>query len=325
MSLARTLASIVAGALALAATATTAAQAAWPEKPIRFIVPVGAGSTADIIPRIVADPVAARLGQPIVVENRAGAGGTLGAALVAKAPPDGYTLLAHSSAHTIAPALYADLAYDPVRDFEAVVPFGVSPAVLVVAPSSPYKTVQDLLSAARARPGALTFSSVGIGTATHLSAERFLAAAGVSALHVPFKGGADAMTEVMAGRCDFFFAPLGLALANIRGGKLRALVVNGQRRAQALPDVPTTAEAGLVDAEYPIWFGLFAPARTPRDVVDRLNHETMAALEEPALRRKLADMGLDPMPMSAEEFQDFVRKEVAMNAALVKRIGLKPQ
>jgi len=322
MNIPRTVAALV-GMVALAGAAAQAAT--WPAKPIHLIVPVGAGSTADIIPRVVADPLAARLGQPVIVANRAGAGGTIGSAQVAEAQPDGYTLLAHSSAHTIAPALYANLPYDPVRDFAAVVPLGVSPAVLVVSPTSPYATVQDLLSAARARPGALTYSSVGVGTATHLSAERFLASAGVTALHVPFKGGAEAMTEVMAGRCDFFFAPLGLALPHIREGKLRGLVVNGLHRSQALPDVPTTGEAGLVDAEYPIWFGLFAPARTPQEVIDRLNRETLAVLQEPAVREKLAGMGLDPMPMSTAEFQDFVRKEVAMNAALVKRIGVKPR
>jgi tripartite-type tricarboxylate transporter receptor subunit TctC len=302
-----------------------ASAGAWPERPVHMVVPVGAGSTTDIIPRAIADELSTRLGEQVVVENRSGAGGTIGTAEVARARPDGYTLLAHSSAYTIAPAMYSRLSYDAARDFEAVVPFGSSPGVLVVSPASPYRTVAGLIAAGKQRPGALTFSSVGIGTATHLSAERFLSSAGVTALHVPMKGGAEAITEVLAGRCDFFFAPLALALPQVRAGKLRALVVNGTQRAAALPDVPTTREAGLVDAEYPIWFGLFAPANTPRAVVDQLNRETEDALSSPALRKRLAAMGVDPMPMGPEQFQAFVQHEIALNAALVKRIGIKPE
>jgi len=298
---------------------------AWPERPVYMVVPVGAGSTADIIPRAIADELSARLGERVVIENRAGAGGTIGTAQVAKAQPDGYTLLAHSSAYTIAPTLYAKLGYDAGRDLEAVVPFGSSPGVLVVSPQGPYRTVAELIDAGKRNPGKLTFSSVGIGTATHLSAERFLASAGVTALHVPYKGGAEAMMEVVAGRCDFFFAPLALALPQVQSGKLRALVVNGTARASALPDVPTTREAGLVDAEYPIWFGLFAPANTPRAVVERLNRETEDALSSPVLRGRLAAMGVDPMPMGPDQFEAFVRHEIAVNAALVKRIGIKPE
>jgi tripartite-type tricarboxylate transporter receptor subunit TctC len=309
--------------MASAMAAGTAHAVAWPTRPLHFVVPVGAGSTTDIVPRAVAGELSERLGEPIVVENRAGAGGTIGSAQVAKSEPDGYTLLAHGSALTIAPSLYANLAFDPRRDFVAVVPLGISPSVLVVSPASGYRSVADLIAAAKSKPGGLTYSSVGIGTATHLSAERFLASAGIHALHIPYKGGAEAMTEVIAGRCDFFFAPLALALPQVRDGKLVALVVNGAHRAAALPDVPTTSEAGLANAEYPIWFGLFAPSGTPRDIVDRLNRETLAALRSPGLRDRLAKMGLDPMPMAPDEFEAFVREQVAMNAALVKRIGIQ--
>jgi len=304
----------------------TAAQAeAWPARPLRMVVPVAAGSTTDIIPRAVAEQLAAQLGEAIVVENRVGAGGTIGSAHVARAEPDGYTLLAHGSAHTITPALYAGLTYDPVRDFAAVVPLGISPVVLVVSPSSGYRTIAELIAAGKRKPGGLTFSSVGVGSATHLSAERFLASAGIEAVHIPFKGGAEAMMEVVAGRVDFFFSPLGIALPQIRAAKVLPLVVNSARRAAVLPDTPTTAEAGLVDAEYAIWFGFFAPAKTPRDVVDRLNRETLKALQSPGLRDRLAQWGLDPMPMSPDEFQLFVRNEFAVNAALVKRAGIKAQ
>lgn len=299
--------------------------ATWPAKPLRMVVPVAAGSTTDIIPRLVAEQLSAQLGEPIVVENRVGAGGTIGTAQVSRAEPDGYTVLAHGAAHTIAPALYANLAYDPARDFAAVVPLGTTPSVLLVSQSSSFRTVADLIAIGKRKPGGLTFSSVGVGSATHLSAERFLASAGVVAMHVPFKGGAEAMTEVIAGRCDFFFAPLGLALPQIHAGKVIALVVNGSQRSEVLPDVPTTAEAGLVNAEYAIWFGFFVPAKTPREVVDRLNSETLKALQAPKLRDRLAQMGLAPMPMSPSEFQAFVRDEVALNAALVKRIGIKAE
>ena len=235
----------------------------WPTKSLRAIVPVGAGSTTDIIPRVVFEQLSAQLGQSIVVENRAGAGGTIGSAFVAKAEPDGYTILAHGSALTISPALYSNLGFDPARDLVPVIPLGITPNVLVVSPERGWKTVGDLIAAAKAKPGALNFSSVGVGSATHLSAELFRRSAGVDAVHVPFKGGAEAMTEVIAGRIDFFFGPVGLVLPYIQDGKLRALVVNGAKRSSALPDVPTTLESGIANAEYPIWFGLFLPAKTP--------------------------------------------------------------
>jgi tripartite-type tricarboxylate transporter receptor subunit TctC len=311
-------------ALGLALSTLETGAQTWPAKPLRVIVPVGAGSTTDIIPRVVFEQLAPQLGQPIVVENRTGAGGTIGTAFVARADPDGYTILAHGSAHTIAPSLYSNLSYDPAGDFAAVVPLGISPSVLVVAPAKGFKTVGDLVAAAKARPGALNYSSVGIGTATHLSAERFRFSAGVEAAHIPFKGGAEAMFEVMAGRVDFFFGPVGLVLPHIREGKLAALVVNGAKRSAALPDVPTTLEAGFTNAEYPIWFGLFLPAKTPREIVDKLNRETLKALQAPKLREKLAALGLDPMVMTPKEFDAHVQKEIALNAALVKAIGIKP-
>ena len=216
----------------------------WPTKPLRAIVPVGAGSTTDIIPRVVFEQLSAQLGQSIVVENRVGAGGTVGSAFVAKAEPDGYTILAHGSALTISPALHSNLGFDPARDFAPVIPLGISPSVLVVPPERGWKTVGDLIAAAKAKPGALNFSSVGVGSATHLSAERFRRSAGVDAVHVPFKGGAEAMTEVIAGRIDFFFGPVGLVLPHIQDGKLRALVVNGAKRSSALPERSDYAGSG---------------------------------------------------------------------------------
>jgi tripartite-type tricarboxylate transporter receptor subunit TctC len=321
----RTSVSCIFAALLLATLLPSHAAEPWPTRPLKVIVPVGAGSTTDIIPRIVFEHLALRLGQPIIVENRTGAGGTIGSGLVARAEPDGYTILAHGSAHAIAPALYANLTYDPSRDFAAAVPLGISPCVLVVAPNRGFRTIGDLVASGKARPGSLTFSSVGIGTATHLSAERFRASAGIDALHVPYKGGAEAMMEVVAGRVDFFFAPVGLALPAIREGKLLPLVVNGSRRSSALPEVPTTSEAGFADAEYPIWFGLLLPAATPRDIVDKLNRETQLALQTPKLKERLAQMGLDPMPLAPKEFDTYLAQEVALNATLVRRVGIKPE
>jgi tripartite-type tricarboxylate transporter receptor subunit TctC len=298
---------------------------AWPNKPVRVVIPVGAGSSTDIVHRLVLEQLSTGLGQPIVVENRVGAGGTIGTAAVAKAEPDGYTLLANGSAHTIAPALYKSLPYDPARDFVPVAPIGTSPSVLVVAPAKGLKSPQSLVAAAKARPGALNFSSVGIGTATHLSAERFVSTAGIEVVHVPFKGGAEAMFEVISGRVDFFFGPVALVLPHIRDGKLVALAVNSAKRSATLADVPTLHEAGYPDSEYPIWFGLFAPARTPQAVVEKLNRETLKAVQSPALRDRLSGLGVDPMPMNSEEFRVHVDKEIVLNASLARKAGLKAE
>ena len=282
-------------ALVLPAAIFKAEAQTWPTKPLRAIVPIAAGSVLDIVPRVVFEQLSTQLGQSIVVENRPGAGGTIGSSYVAKSEPDGYTILVNSSAHTIAPALQPNLTYDPVRDFAAVVPLGVSPFVLVVPPARGFKTARDLVAAAKAAPGAFNFSSPGAGSASHLSAERFRLGAGVHATHVPFKGGVEAMTEVMAGRIDFFFVALGAALPHIRDGKLSALAVNSADRSAALPDVPAIREAGFSDAEYPTWFGLFLPAKTPREIVDRLHRETLKALQEPKVKDKLASLGVEPM------------------------------
>ena len=310
--------------LGLGFAAMGAGAQTWPTKPLRAVVPVGAGSTADTIPRLVFEQLSPQLGQSTVVENRPGAGVTIGTAFVAKADPDGYTILATGNAHTIAPSLYPNLSYHPARDFAAVIPLGISPQVMVVSPAKGLKTVGDLVAAAKAKPAAFNFSSVGVGTATHLAAERFRFSAKVEAVHVPFKGGAEAMSEVIAGRVDFFFGPVPLVLPHVREGKLAALVVNGAQRAAALPDVPTTLEAGFADAEYPIWFGLFLPAKTPRDIVDKLHRETLKALQAPKVRDKLVTLGLDPMVMTPAEFDAHVEKEIAVNAALVKAVGIKP-
>jgi tripartite-type tricarboxylate transporter receptor subunit TctC len=312
-------------ALAISLFVFDAAAQAWPTKPLRAIVPVGAGSSTDIVHRLVLEQLSAQLGQPIVVENRVGAGGTIGSAVVAKSEPDGYTILAHGSALTIAPALYKGLPYHPARDFIAVVPVGISASVLVVSPAKGVSSAAELVAVAKARPGALNFSSVGVGSATHLSAERFVSSAGIQAVHVPFKGGAEAMLEVIAGRVDFFLGPVALVLPHIREGKLRALAVNGSSRSTLLPDVPTLREAGIKEAEYPIWFALFVPAKTPSDIVVRLNRETLNSLQAPKAREKLAALGVDPMVMSPAEFAAHIDREIALNATLVQQAGVKAE
>jgi len=306
------------------ATMQTNAQA-WPAKPVRAIVAAGAGSTIDIVPRIVFEQLSTQLGEPIVVENRGGAGGTIAARSVADADPDGYTILVNSAAQTIAPSLHSNLKYDVARDFAAIIPLGVLPQVMVVAPSRGFRTVGDLVAAAKAKPDAMTFSSVGVGSATQMAAERFVASAGIKAVHVPFKGGAEAMSEVMAGRVDFFFGPVGLVLPLVRAGKLTTLVVSGATRSAALPDVPTTGEAGYADAVYPFWFGVFAPAKTPQNIVETLNREAEKALETPKVREKLTALGVAPMRMTPAEFDAYVRRDIAANAALVKSAGIKPE
>lgn len=312
-------------ALGLVLATMVARAEPWPTKPIKAIVPISAGSVIGIVPRVVFEQLTKQLGQTIVVENRPGAGQTMGTGAVAKSDPDGYTLLVNSSAHAIAPSLHANLNYHPARDFASVAPLGVTPFVLVVQPDRGFKTVGDLVAAAKAKPGAFNFSSPGVGSASHLSAERFRLSAGIAAVHVPFKGGAEMMTEVIAGRIDFAFVALGAALSHILDGKLAALAVNSATRSSALPQVPTLREAGFNDAEYPMWFGLFLPAKAPRDIVDRLHRETVRALQEPKVRDKLVSLGVDPMPMSPSDFDALIEREVAINAALVKAIGLKPQ
>ncbi len=321
----KTACSLVAIALASALSTATAEAQNWPTKPLRAVVPVAAGSSTDIIPRVIFEQLSSQLSQPIVVENRTGAGGTIGTAFVAKSDPDGYTILASGSAHTIAPSLYPKLSYDPARDFVAVAPLGISPNVLVVSPARGFKTVGDLLAAGKAKRGSLSFSSVGVGTATHLSAERFRVSAGIDAVHVPFRGGAEAMSEVIAGRVDFFFGPPALVLQQVRQGQLTALAVNGTNRIPALPDVPTIREGGFVDAEYPIWYGLFLPAKTPRGIVDRLHRATFEALQAPKVRDRFATLVLDPMPMTINEFNAYIQKDIAINAALVKAAGIKAE
>jgi tripartite-type tricarboxylate transporter receptor subunit TctC len=306
----------------LAAPATAGAEV-WPDRPIRVIIPFGAGSATDVIPRIVFERMAAQLGQPIVVENRGGAGGTIGAALVAKSKPDGYTLLTNSSAHTIASSIYGNLGYHPANDFAAVGAVGNAPNVLIISPSKGIKTLHEFVERAKAKPGSFNFATVGVGSAVHLSAERFRVAAGYEAVHVPFKGGAEALTEVIAGRVDYYFCPIATALPHIKDGRLLALAVSSPTRAALLPDVPTTLEAGYPDSDYTFWIGTFAPAGTSPDIVQRLNREMQAAVKVPSVAERLATLGVEPMPLSPAEFGALVAHEVATYSDFTRKAGLK--
>ena len=298
---------------------------AWPARNIQVVIPFAPGNANDVVGRIVLDQLSRQLGQPIVVENRSGAGGTTGVGYVAKAAPDGYTILLHSSTFSASYSLYKTLPYDTFNDFTAVVPLGIQPTVLVAAPSKGWKTLGDLVAAAKANPGKLNFASAGIGAASHLAAERFRLAAGFTAQHVPFRGPVEALTEVMTGRIDFYFLPVAPALQLINDGKLVALAVSTAKRAAALPNVPTTAEAGLQDAAYAFWNGIFVPVKTPRDIVGKLYQETRNALAEPAVQERLAKVGQDPLPMTTAEFEKYFRDDVRETAKLMQAAGVQPQ
>ncbi|HWH41430.1 MAG TPA: tripartite tricarboxylate transporter substrate binding protein [Usitatibacter sp.] len=309
---------------ALLVAAVAHAQSVYPDRPIRFIVPFTAGSGTDIIARTVGEAMSRSLGQPIVVENHPGAGGTLGAALVAKSAPDGYTLLIHSAGHVANAAIYPNLPYDTLRDFAGVTTLASLPNVLITSPTK-FKTVQDLVDNARQHPGVLNYGSAGNGSATHMNAEIFRMSAGFDAQHVPYKGTPEAMTETATGRIDFFFAPLSSALPLIKAGRLRALAVGTLQRSPLLPDVPTTTEAGYAQSDYVFWVGMLAPAATPRPIVERLNAEALKALASPEIKEKLAVLGAEPMPMTPAAFDAFLRTETARMAKVVKAAKIPTQ
>ena len=315
---------LAAGAAVQPGTACIAAAQAWPTWSIRAFVTAGPGSAVDVVPRVVFDQLAIQLGQPIVVENRGGAGGTIAVTVVARAPPDGYTILAASSALTVAPWLHPTLPYDTSRDLAAIATLGSIPNVLVTSPLNGSKTIAQFIAAAKAKPGSFNYASTGVGTATHMSAERFRVSAGIEAVHVPTKSGPEALTEILSGRADFYLCPLATALPFIRDGKVLGLAVSGAKRRPELPDVPTTSEAGLADADYTFWLGMFAPRRTPRDIVQRLHDETVRAMRTPNVAEKLATLGVASMPMAPEQFDAIVKDEIASNALLVKAAGIRP-
>jgi len=321
MTTRRELLSLSGAALAASVLPRFARAQQWPSKTIRAIVPFGPGSTIDVIGRIVVDPLSAALGQAIVVENRGGAGGSIGSAAVVNAQPDGYTLLIHASAHSAAPAAYPNAPYDAGRDLRGVAVFGSVPTVTVISPEKGIRTLKQLVEAAK--KGSFTFASAGIGSATHWAAERLRLAAGFKAVHVPFKGGPPALTEVAAGRVDFMCIGITSGMPFIRSGRLIPLAVSTLERSSALPEVSTTTEAGYPGSDYIFWNGMLVHARTPAAIVDRLHEETMKVLRQPAVVERLKSQGLEPMPLSPARFDALIAEEIERNKAIVKAAGLK--
>jgi len=312
----------LAGMVFGAVVATAAWGQAFPTKPVRVVVPFTAGSATDILARTVGQKLSEQWGQPVVIDNRPGAGGTIGAAIVAKSPGDGYTLLVHSAAHAYNPAIYANLTYDTVKDFVEIVPLAGQPNVLVVAPSTGIKTVADLVRAAKEKPGALNFASAGNGSGTHINGEKFKLAAGIDVVHVPYKGTPEALTDTMAGRVTYFFSPISAALPQVREGKLTALAVSTAKRSSVLPDVPTIAESGLSGFDYNLWVGVFAPAGTPIDLVEKINRDVLGALASPEVKDRLAALGADAMPMAPPEFRKFVQEEIGESGKVIRAAGI---
>lgn len=297
----------------------------WPDKNVRVIVPYAAGSATDLIPRTVFDALGAKVGHTFIVENRLGGGTTLGASAVARSDPDGYTILVHSNAIVTVPAIQANVPYDPVRDFSAITPLGNVPLVLVVAPDKKIDSVQQLVALAKAKPGSINYAAAGIGTPPHLTAERFRLAAGFQGQLVPFKGAPEALTEVITGRVDFYFVPLPAAIGFIKDGKLKPLAIGGSKRALALPDVPTTVEAGFANSDFDFWVGTFVPKQTPRELVAMIHGQVVAAIESAAVKERLSKLGVEPMIMTPADFDARVAKEAGIAVQLAKAANIAVQ
>jgi len=313
---------VIAGVVLGVAGSPAAAQN-WPSKSIVAVSTVSAGNAADTVARVVFEQLSKQLGQSFIIENRTGAGGVTGSNSVAKAEPDGYTLLLQTSSQGSAIVLHKTLPYDPVNDFVPVAMFGIQPSVLVVSPSKGWKTVADLIAAAKAAPGKLNFASAGVGSASHFAAERLRLAAGINAQHIPFRG-AEGLNELIAGRIDFYFVPIAPAVPHINGGRVLPLAVSTPKRAPMLPNVPTIIEAGYPNAQYIFWGGLALPVRTPRAIVAKLHDETNKALQVPAVRDRLATLGVEVTPMSVDQYGKFVRDDIAALVKLGKDINLTP-
>jgi tripartite-type tricarboxylate transporter receptor subunit TctC len=296
----------------------------WPIRPVLTISPFTAGSANDVVARLVLDQVGQQVGQAFIVENRSGGGGVVGVASVVRAEPDGYTLLLSSASMSSAVILHSALPYDALRDLVPIAMMGVQPSVLVAAPGKGFKTVAELVEAAKTKPGQLNFASAGIGSASHIAGERFRLAAGLQVQHIPYRGPVEALTDLMTGRIDFYFLPIAAALPLIKQGKVVALAVSTPARAQSLPDVPTIGEVGYPNAEYLFWGGISAPVKTPRAVVEKLNREVNKALMTPSLAEKMRNLGAEPRPMTPDEFAKFFAEDVAATVRLGKDANITP-
>jgi tripartite-type tricarboxylate transporter receptor subunit TctC len=312
-------------AAVLAAVSLQAVAQGYPTKPVHAIISFTPGSSTDIVGRVVAQKLSEFWGQPVVAENRAGAGGSIGTAVVEKAAPDGYTLLIDSSAHTITPWIYAHLPYDTLKDFSDIAPFAGQPNVLVVAANSKIASVKDLIAAAKANPGKINFGSAGVGSGTHLNLEKFKLATGINVTHIPYKGTPEVVTNILGGLTDCYWAPISAAMSFIEQGKLHALAVSGSKRSAQLPNVPTTAEAGVPGFDFTLWFGLWGPKGMSKDLVNKINADVRRALETPDVKDRLSKLGNDTMIMTPTEFTQFIHKEMQDNQKVIQAAGIKPQ
>ena len=304
--------------------APQAAAQAWPSKPITYVVPFPAGGTTDVLARIIGQKLGPALGTTIVVENKPGAGGNVGSEFVARAAPDGYTILGGTiSSHSINVSLYPKLPYDPVTSFQPITLIGTNPNILVVPASSPYKSVQDVTAALKAKPGSLSYASAGNGTSQHLSAELYKFLAGIDMVHIPYKGSGPAIQDVMGGQVPMMFDTSVVAGPHIESGRLRALAVTSGKRASAFPNVPTMAESGVPGYDVVSWQAIFAPAGTPKPIVDRLHAELAKILQDPEVRDRLAKLGLDPSGMTPAELTAFQRTEIDKWAKVIKAANIK--
>ena len=311
-------------ALLLAVPVGTAFAQAYPVKPVRMVVPFPAGGATDIVGRLVAQKLSEAWGQQVIVDNRGGAGGTIGSDIAAKAPPDGYTILvATSSTHAIAPSLYSKLAYDPVRDFVPVTLLASATILLAVHPSVPAKNVRELIALGKRQPRALSFASSGNGGISHLIGEQFKSMGGIEMLHVPYKGDTPALVDLVGGQVSLMFGTAVSFLPYVKSGRLNALAVTNPKRSQIVPDVPTVAESGLPGFEALQWFGIFAPAGTSKDIVTRLNGEIVKTLRLPDVRERLSSLGADVVGNTPEQFAAFQKADTAKWAKIVKQSGAK--
>lgn len=311
--------------LLLMSAAVQAVAADYPTKPVRFIVAFPPGSATDIVGRLYTQKWTEMWGQTVLVDNRGGAGGSIAGAIAARATPDGYTLLMHSSGHTVNPALYAKLPYDTLKDFVDIGPLAQQPNVMVTNPSTPFKTVQDVIRTATAKPGTLNFASAGVGSGTHLNLEKLKLMAKINMNHVPYKGSAEALADVLGNRVDFYFAPVSTTLAHVQSGKVRAIAVSTIKRSSTLPNVPTIAESGVPGFDFSLWFGIWAPTGVPQPVIAKIAGSIKAAGNDPVIKAKLASLGNEPMEMSPADFAKFVRAEINSGATVLKAAGIKPQ
>ena len=316
---------LIALALAAALSALPASAQNYPDKPIHIIVPFTPGSATDVTARALAAVMSKNLGQTVIVDNKPGAGGTIGAGQVAKAAPDGYTLLANSSAHTVNAAIYPNMTYDTVKDLPGISLLAVQPNIMVASPSKGWKTAADYVKAAKEQPGKLTYATAGTGSGTHMNAEKFKLSAGIDTLHIPYKGTPEALSDTMNGRTDIYFCPVIAALPMIRDNRVVALGNGSPKRSSVLPDLPTTEEQGFKDSGYDFWVGLFAPAGTPPALIARLNAEVKKALDSPEVKERLAALGSDASPTTPAELDKLVAREVKENAELAKKANIKLQ